>query len=204
MWHVLCPGPRWWPGSESRMKQTFTLKVKRESLFRSFPCLSLLKHCGLRLVWHPLLTPQSVLLSVRHQPVKRWGRSSREPNLKRKKTKRRWSRDQSEGRLPDFLVGNYAGWEPPGAARTGDIQGAGSAHPLGVRRTGTRCGRCPRAKMIALLFPLKKLRRNSRYLLLGTIIVLGIVVVFLEMDQTEESGEWVLPLSNNMSKLLWN
>lgn len=85
VWLVLCPGPRWWPGSESQMKQLKLLLWKwsgkrGSALF--LPLCVFMKLCGLQPVWHPLLSPLSVLPSVRHPPVKRWGRSSREPNLK--------------------------------------------------------------------------------------------------------------------------
>lgn len=43
--------------------------------------------------------------------------------------------------------------------------------------------------MIAALFPMKKLRRNSKFLLFGTILLLGVMVVFHEMDLTEELGK---------------
>ena len=55
-----------------------------------------------------------------------------------------------------------------------------------------------------VIFPLKKLLRNSKYLLLGTILLLGVVIVFYEMVEMESWGECVFLLSNNMSKLLWN
>ncbi|XP_073327875.1 beta-1,4-N-acetylgalactosaminyltransferase 3 [Pagrus major] len=42
--------------------------------------------------------------------------------------------------------------------------------------------------MIAVFFPLKKLRRNSKYLLFGTILLFGVVVVYNEMVATEALG----------------
>ncbi|XP_030281773.1 beta-1,4-N-acetylgalactosaminyltransferase 3-like isoform X1 [Sparus aurata] len=42
--------------------------------------------------------------------------------------------------------------------------------------------------MIAALLPLKKVLHNSKYLLFGTILLLGVVVVFNQMVQTESWG----------------
>lgn len=39
----------------------------------------------------------------------------------------------------------------------------------------------PRAKMIAAFFPMKKLRRNGKYLLFGAILLVGLVAVYHEM-----------------------
>ena len=58
--------------------------------------------------------------------------------------------------------------------------------------------------MVAMIFPLKKLLHNSKYLVFGTILLLGIVIVFHEMVEMESWGECVFLLSNNMSKLLLN
>lgn len=58
--------------------------------------------------------------------------------------------------------------------------------------------------MIAALLPLKKVLHNSKYLLFGTILLLGVVVVFNQMVQTESWGECVFLLSNNMTKLMRN
>lgn len=103
------------------------------------------------------------------------------------------------------MVGFFAGWkEPPGAVRTGDIQGTSWAHTLGAevggKRTGWRRGCSPpddkagdltdellgerfrrRAEMILVFFPLKKLRRNGKYLLFGAILLVGAVAVYHEM-----------------------
>ncbi|XP_030281777.1 N-acetyl-beta-glucosaminyl-glycoprotein 4-beta-N-acetylgalactosaminyltransferase 1-like [Sparus aurata] len=42
--------------------------------------------------------------------------------------------------------------------------------------------------MIAVISPLKTLLRNSKYLLFGTILLLGVLVVFYEMAETESWG----------------
>lgn len=58
------------------------------------------------------------------------------------------------------------------------------------------------AKMIVTNFPLKKLLRNGKDLLLGMILLFGVLVVFYEMVEMESWGECVFLLSNNMSSLL--
>ncbi|XP_036962047.1 beta-1,4-N-acetylgalactosaminyltransferase 3 isoform X2 [Acanthopagrus latus] len=42
--------------------------------------------------------------------------------------------------------------------------------------------------MVAMIFPLKKLLHNSKYLVFGTILLLGIVIVFHEMVEMESWG----------------
>lgn len=119
----------------------------------------------------------------------------------------RWSRVPSVGhRLAQGKVGFFSGWEAPGDPSAGDIQGAGdSAHPpgaaVGARRTcsgrvpspthdkaGEELGSKfpPGVKMITSFFPLKKLRRNGKYLLFGAILLAGLVAVYHEMVAAKE------------------
>lgn len=91
--------------------------------------------------------------------------------------------------------GASVGWKPPEAACVTDIQGAS----IGTERAGSRWGRSPlwelrwrsdwclhksfhpKATMIATFFPLKKLRRNTRFLLFLAILLAGLAAVYHEM-----------------------